>query len=154
MDLKLQGKSVIVTGATGGIGLEIARTFSKEGALVTIPGRSQKKLDAALADILASGGAGVSGVLADPATEAGVEALVAAVPQIDVLVNNLGIYEAKSFQDISDAEWRNMFEVNVMSGVRLSRAYMPGMLERNWGRIVFISSESGLMTPGEMFITA
>lgn len=150
MDLKLEGKTVIVTGATGGIGLEIARTFSKEGALVTIPGRSQEKLDAAIADILASEGASVSGVLADPATEAGAAALVAVVPHVDVLVNNLGIYEPKSFQDISDAEWRHMFEVNVMSGVRLSRAYMPGMLERNWGRIIFISSESGMMTPGEM----
>lgn len=150
MDLKLEGKTVVVTGATGGIGLEIARTFSKEGALVTIPGRSREKLDAAIADILASGGAGVSGVLTDPATEAGTAALVGAVPQIDVLVNNLGIYEPKSFQDISDTEWRYMFEVNVMSGVRLSRAYMQGMLERNWGRVVFISSESGLMTPGEM----
>jgi NAD(P)-dependent dehydrogenase (short-subunit alcohol dehydrogenase family) len=96
------------------------------------------------------GGAGVRGVLADPATETGAGALAAAVPQIDVLVNNLGIYEPKPFLDISDAEWRHMFEVNVMSGVRLSRAYMPGMLERNWGRVIFISSESGLMTPGEM----
>jgi NAD(P)-dependent dehydrogenase (short-subunit alcohol dehydrogenase family) len=150
MDLKLAGKTVIVTGATGGIGLEIARRFSQEGALVTIPGRSQDKLDAAIADILASGGDSVSGVLADPATEAGAAALVSAVADVDVLVNNLGIYEPKLFQDISDAEWRHMFEVNVMSGVRLSRAYMPGMLERDWGRIIFISSESGLMTPGEM----
>ncbi len=150
MDLKLEGKTVLVTGATGGIGLEIARTLSKEGALVTIPGRSKEKLDSAIADIGASGGARVHGVLADPATEAGAAALVATVPHVDVLVNNLGIYEPKSFLDISDAEWRHMFEVNVMSGVRLSRAYTPGMLERNWGRVIFISSESGLMTPGEM----
>ena len=95
-----------MTGATGDIGLEVARTFSKEGTLVTIPGRSQDKLDTAIADILASGGASVRGVLADPATEAGAAALVAAVPRVDVLVNTLGIYEPKSFQDISDAEWR------------------------------------------------
>ena len=149
MDLKLEGKTVVVTGATGGIGLEIARAFLREGARVTIPGRSRTKLDAAIDDLRTAGGT-VAGVLADPATEAGAAGLVAALPEVDVLVNNLGIYEPKAFQDIRDEEWRHMFEVNVMSGVRLSRLYMPGMLARNWGRIIFISSESGLMTPGEM----
>lgn len=150
MDLKLGGKTAVVTGATGGIGLEIARTLSREGAMVIIPGRSKERLDAAVASIRASDGTTVTGLLADPATDAGASALIAAIPQIDILVNNLGIYAPKDVHDISDTEWREIFEVNVMSGVRLSRAYMPGMLERNWGRVIFISSESGLMTPGEM----
>jgi len=150
MDLKLEGKSAIVTGATGGIGLEIARTLSMEGAKVTIPGRTQERLDAAIRNIQASGGAAVEGILADPATEDGAATLIAGLPQTDILINNLGIYAPKTFDQIDDADWRDIFEVNVMSGVRLSRAYLPGMLNRNWGRIVFISSESGLMTPGEM----
>jgi NAD(P)-dependent dehydrogenase (short-subunit alcohol dehydrogenase family) len=150
MDLKLEGKTAVVTGATGGIGLEIARTLLQEGASVTIPGRTQERLDAAIGNIQASGGAAVQGVLADPATEEGAAALLAVLPDVDILINNLGIYAPKTFDQIDDDAWRNIFEVNVMSGVRLSRAYLPGMLERNWGRIVFISSESGLMTPGEM----
>jgi NAD(P)-dependent dehydrogenase (short-subunit alcohol dehydrogenase family) len=150
MDLKLKGKTAVVTGATGGIGLEIARTLSQEGARVTIPGRTPERVTAAINNIEASGGTTVEGVVADPATEDGAAALLAALPKVDILINNLGIYAPRTFDQISDTEWRDIFEVNVMSGVRLSRAYMPGMLERNWGRIVFISSESGLMTPGEM----
>jgi NAD(P)-dependent dehydrogenase (short-subunit alcohol dehydrogenase family) len=150
MDLKLGGKTAVVTGATGGIGLEIARTLSREGATVIILGRSKERLNAAVENIRASDGANVTGLLADAATDAGASALIAAIPQIDILVNNLGIYAPKDVQDISDAEWREIFEVNVMSGIRLSRAYMPGMFERNWGRVIFISSESGLMTPVEM----
>jgi NAD(P)-dependent dehydrogenase (short-subunit alcohol dehydrogenase family) len=148
MDLQLGGKTAGVTGATGGIGLEIARTLSREGATVIIPGRSKERLDAA--SIRASDGNTATGLLADPATDAGAAAIIAAMPQIDILVNNLGIYAPKDVQEISDSEWREIFEVNVMSGVRLSRAFMPGMLERNWVRVIFISSESGLMTPGEM----
>lgn len=150
MDLKLAGKTAVVTGATGGIGFAIARTLAVEGAEVIIPGRSQTRIDAALTAIRAAGGTSVAGVVADPATEAGAAALLGAVPEVDILVNNLGIYAAKTFDQIADADWREIFEVNVMSGVRLSSAYLPGMLARNWGRIVFISSESGLMTPGEM----
>ncbi|MDR3372630.1 MAG: SDR family NAD(P)-dependent oxidoreductase [Ancalomicrobiaceae bacterium] len=150
MDLKLNGKTAIVTGATGGIGLEIARALSLEGAKVTLPGRTRDRIDAAIANIAASGGETVTGALADPTTEDGVSALTAALPQVDILVNNLGIYEIKPFQAISDDEWRRYFEINVLGGIRLSRAYMPGMLARNWGRIIFISSESGLMTPGGM----
>lgn len=150
MDLDLQDKTALVTGATAGIGLEIARTLSREGAAVTISGRSQDKLDAAIAEIAASGGAPVTGILADVATADGVAALTAALPRVDILVNNLGIYESKAFGDIADADWSHIFEVNVMSGVRLSRAYLPAMLGKNWGRIIFISSESAIAVPEDM----
>ncbi|MBO9725198.1 MAG: SDR family oxidoreductase [Novosphingobium sp.] len=148
MDLKLAGKTALVTGSTAGIGLAIAAKLADEGAEVVVTGRDQAKLDAAAQTVGQLGK--VRAVLADPATEEGAQALIAAVPQVDILVNNLGIYEARPFVEITDAEWRNFFEVNVLSGVRLSRHYFPGMLERDWGRVIFISSESGLMTPGEM----
>nr|WP_086491236.1 SDR family oxidoreductase [Novosphingobium panipatense] len=148
MDLKIAGKTALVTGSTAGIGLAIAAKLADEGAEVIVTGRNQAKLDAAAQTVGQLGK--VRAVLADPATEEGAKALIAAVPQVDILVNNLGIYEARPFVEITDAEWRNFFEVNVLSGVRLSRHYFPGMLERNWGRVIFISSESGLMTPGEM----
>ena len=138
MDLKLNGKTALVTGATAGIGLEIARTLAVEGAVVTLTGRSQPKLDAALASIRASGGERVNGVLADAATAEGAQAILRAAAATDILVNNLGIYESKAFGEITDADWLNLFEVNVLSGVRLARAYLPGMLERNWGRLIFI----------------
>ena len=150
MDLKLTDKTALVTGSTAGIGLEIARTLAVEGAEVFVVGRDQTKLDVAVDSIRASGGANVSGVLADAATAEGAQALLKAVPTVDILVNNLGIYEMKAFADITDADWLHLFEVNVMSGVRLSRGYFPGMLERDWGRVIFISSESGLAIPGEM----
>jgi NAD(P)-dependent dehydrogenase (short-subunit alcohol dehydrogenase family) len=150
MDLHLNGKTALVSGSTAGIGLEIARKLSVEGARVFISGRNQAKLDQAVDSIRASGGAQVGGVLADAATEVGASALVRATPSVDILVNNLGIYEIKDFAAITDADWRRYFEVNVLSGVRLARAYFPGMVQRNWGRIIFISSESGLVTPGEM----
>jgi NAD(P)-dependent dehydrogenase (short-subunit alcohol dehydrogenase family) len=148
MDLKLAGKTALVTGSTAGIGLAIAAKLADEGAEVIVTGRNQAKLDAAAQTVGQLGK--VRAVLADPATEEGAQALIDAVPHVDILVNNLGIYEARPFVEITDAEWRNFFEVNVLSGVRLSRHYFPGMLERDWGRVIFISSESGLMTPGEM----
>jgi NAD(P)-dependent dehydrogenase (short-subunit alcohol dehydrogenase family) len=150
MDLKLKDKTALVTGSTAGIGLEIARALAVEGAKVIVTGRNQAKLDEAVAGIRASGGANVSGVLADATTAEGVEALLKAVPAVDILVNNLGIYEMKAFADITDEDWLHLFEVNVMSGVRLSRGYFPGMIERDWGRVIFISSESGLAIPAEM----
>ena len=150
MDLHLDDKAALVTGSTAGIGLEIARKLAVEGATVVITGRNKAKLDQAVDSIRASGGAGISGVLADAATEDGAATLGRARPKVDILVNNLGIYGLKDFSAITDADWRHYFEVNVLSGVRLARAYLPGMLERNWGRIIFISSESGLVTPGEM----
>ena len=150
MDLRLNDKSALVTGSTAGIGLEIARKLAVEGAKVIITGRNKAKLDQAVDSIRTSGGAYVSGVLADAATEEGAAALVRATPNADILVNNLGIYQMKDFAAITDADWRRYFEVNVLSGARLARAYFPGMLERNWGRIIFISSELGLVTPAEM----
>jgi NAD(P)-dependent dehydrogenase (short-subunit alcohol dehydrogenase family) len=150
MDLQLSDKVALVTGSTAGIGLEIARKLAIEGAEVIVTGRNPVKLDQAVEGIRASGGAGIRGVLADPSTVEGATALVRAAPRVDVLVNNLGIYEIKDFFDITDDEWRRYFEVNVLSGVRLARAYLPGMLERNRGRIIFVSSESGLVTPGPM----
>jgi NAD(P)-dependent dehydrogenase (short-subunit alcohol dehydrogenase family) len=146
MDLKLNNKTALVTGATAGIGLEIARALAAEGAQVFVTGRSQAKLDAAVADI----GGKVTGVLADAATANGAAAILKALPSVDILVNNIGIYEMKAFADIPDEDWLRLFDVNVMSGVRLARGYFPGMLERDWGRVIFISSESGLATPGEM----
>ena len=146
MDLQLSNKTALVTGATAGIGLEIARALAAEGAQVTLCGRSQDRLDAAVADI----GAKVRGVLADPATAEGAAALIQAAPEVDILVNNLGIYESKAFSDISDADWLRFFEVNVLSGARLARHYLPGMLQRDWGRIIFVSSESGLAIPPDM----
>jgi NAD(P)-dependent dehydrogenase (short-subunit alcohol dehydrogenase family) len=150
MDLELTDKIALVTGGTGGIGLEIARSLSLEGAAVTITGRSQARLDDAIADLATSNGAPVKGIVADVATADGAAAALAALPRVDVLINNLGIYESKAFADISDADWTNIFDVNVLSGVRLSRAYLPAMLEQNWGRIIFISSESGLAVPQDM----
>lgn len=150
MDLQLTTKTALVTGATAGIGLEIARALAREGANVTITGRDQAKLDKAIADIKASSGDAVGGILADAATAEGAALIAKAAPVTDILVNNLGIYESKAFGDITDGDWSHLFDVNVMSGVRLSRSYLPGMLERNWGRIIFISSESGLAIPSDM----
>jgi NAD(P)-dependent dehydrogenase (short-subunit alcohol dehydrogenase family) len=150
MDLQLTGKTALVTGATAGIGLEIARTLAVEGAKIIITGRDRTKLDNAIADITASGGTAVSGIVADAATADGAAVIAKEAPAVDILVNNLGIYESKQFGYITDADWSHLFDVNVMSGVRLSRAYLPGMLERNWGRIIFISSESGLAIPADM----
>ncbi|HMA49409.1 MAG TPA: SDR family oxidoreductase [Magnetospirillaceae bacterium] len=150
MDMQLNGKTALVTGSTAGIGLEIARKLVGEGAQVIIAGRNQKKLDEAMASIKASGGKAVRGVLADAGTAEGADALVKAAGPVDILVNNLGIYESKNFADITDQDWLTLFEVNVLSGVRLSRALMPAMIEKNWGRIIFISSESGVSTPTEM----
>jgi len=146
MDLQLQGKTALISGGTAGIGLAIAQELAREGASVIIVGRTKDKVDRAIKEI----GAGVTGVVADLTTASGTEPVFAAVPRVDILVNNLGIYEPKPFVDISDEDWLRFFQTNVLSGVRLSRRYLPGMLERNWGRVIFISSESGVMTPPEM----
>jgi NAD(P)-dependent dehydrogenase (short-subunit alcohol dehydrogenase family) len=150
MDLQLNGRTALVTGATAGIGLEIARTLASEGARVVITGRDRAKLDSAIAVVKASGGSDIMGILADAASAEGAALIGKTEPSFDILINNLGIYESKAFGDITDADWSHLFDVNVMSGVRLSRAYLPGMLERNWGRIVFISSEAGLAIPQDM----
>jgi NAD(P)-dependent dehydrogenase (short-subunit alcohol dehydrogenase family) len=125
MDLQLTRKTALVTGATAGIGLEIARTLAAEGARVIITGRDRTKLDAAIDAVKSSGGADVSGILADAAKAEGAAIIARTALSVDILVNNLGIYESKAFGDITDADWSHLFDVNVMSGVRLSRAYLP-----------------------------
>ena len=151
MDLGLKGRRALVTGSTAGIGFSIARTLAREGAHVVINGRTQARVDQAIERIKADvPGAQLSGVAADLSSAAGVDQLIARMGTLDILVNNAAVFEPKAFGDITDADWTRFFETNVMSGVRLSRASLPGMLERNWGRIVFISSESGKQIPVEM----
>ncbi len=150
MKIDLSGKTALVTGSTTGIGHAIAAGLAAAGADVVINGRTKAKVDAAVAKLAQASGGKVSGIAADVSTAAGCKALTAALPEVDILINNAGIFEPKGFFDIPDEDWSRFFEVNVMSGVRLSRAYMPGMLKRNWGRIVFISSESALNIPTEM----
>jgi NAD(P)-dependent dehydrogenase (short-subunit alcohol dehydrogenase family) len=151
MKIDLTGKTALVTGSTSGIGHAVAKGLATAGADVVVNGRNQAKVDTAAAAITkAVPGSNVRGVAADVSTAAGCKTLVAALPQVDILINNAGIFEPKGFFDIPDEDWSRFFEVNVMSGVRLSRAYFPGMLKRNWGRIVFISSESALNIPKEM----
>ncbi|HEY9905056.1 MAG TPA: SDR family oxidoreductase [Candidatus Sericytochromatia bacterium] len=151
MDLKLSGKSALVSGSTAGIGFAIAQTLIQENASVILNGRSEQRVAQAVEKLQnANPNAKISGVALDLATADGAEQLFRQVPEVDILVNNLGIYEPKAFADISDADWLKIFEANVLSGVRLSRQYLPGMKERNWGRIIFISSESAIQIPTEM----
>ena len=151
MDLGLAKKTVLVTGSTAGIGYSTARLFAKEGAHVTINGRSPGRVDGAAATprrVL--GGATVHGIAADVGAASGCKLLIERLPEVDVLVNNAGIFATRAFEEISDAEWMSFFDTNVLSGVRLSRHYVRGMRHRNWGRIIFVSSESGLQIPVEM----
>jgi NAD(P)-dependent dehydrogenase (short-subunit alcohol dehydrogenase family) len=151
MDLKLTDKRAIVTGSTKGIGHAIVIALAREGARVVLNGRTEASVATALAEVKAVvPGAVVEGFAGDLSTAEAAQALVAKWPEVDVLVNNLGIFEPKPFEEIPDEDWRRFFDVNVLSGVRLSRAYLPGMKARDWGRIVFISSESGIQIPAEM----
>ncbi|OLD72500.1 MAG: oxidoreductase [Verrucomicrobia bacterium 13_1_20CM_54_28] len=151
MNLLLEGKKALVTGSTAGIGFAIARTMAGEGASVVITGRTQNRVEAALKRIQKDiRDAKVSGIAADLATARGCAKCVEAMPAIDVLVNNLGMYEPKPFEKITDDEWHAIIETNFMSGVRLCRRYLPGMNTANWGRIIFISSESAVNIPVEM----
>jgi NAD(P)-dependent dehydrogenase (short-subunit alcohol dehydrogenase family) len=151
VDLKLAGKVALVTGSTAGIGFAIANSLASEGAQVYVNGRTQPRVDSALAAIRSHTKAGkVNGIAADLSGASGAEAIIKALPAVDVLVNNVGIFEPKPFAEIPDADWLRFFEVNVMSGVRLSRHYLQGMLKKNWGRIIFISSESAVQIPAEM----
>jgi NAD(P)-dependent dehydrogenase (short-subunit alcohol dehydrogenase family) len=145
MDLGLKGRRALITGSTAGIGYAIAQGLIAEGAQVWITGRTQQRVDEALARL----GRG-EGIAADCATAAGAEAVFERVPDVDILVNNLGIYERKPFFEIADADWMRLFEVNVLSGVRFARRYAPAMAKRGWGRILFVSSESALNIPREM----
>ena len=151
MDLGLRDKLAVVSGSTAGIGLAIASALAAECARVIVNGRTQARVDAAVKTIQQKiAGANVRGVAADLGTATGVETFLRQAPDADVVVNNLGIFDVKPFLEIPDAEWMRFFEVNVLSGVRLARAYLPGMLKKKWGRIIFISSESAQHIPAEM----
>ncbi len=151
MDLQLRGKKVLVTGSTAGIGFAAGRAFAEEGASVIINGRTQERVDAAISKIRKSEpSANLTSVASDVSSAAGCAKVIQAVPDVDVLVNNMGIFEPKPFEKITDEDWFRFFEANVMSGVRLSRHYLSGMRKRNWGRILFVSSESAVQIPVEM----
>lgn len=151
MKIDLSDKHAIVSGSTAGIGLAIALGLAQAGATVVVNGRTQERVDQALAQIRDKvPGARLQGIAADLGTPDGAASLFKQVPETDILINNLGIFEAKPFFDISDEEWQRFFDVNVMSAVRLSRHYAPAMVKRGWGRVQFLSSESGLQIPKEM----
>lgn len=151
MDFGLKGKSAVVSGSTAGIGFAIAAALAAEGAHVIVNGRTEARVATALQNLRQLvKGADVRGVSADLGTAQGVAAFLQQAPEADILVNNLGIFEIKPFLEIPDSDWLRFFEVNVLSGIRLSRHYLPGMLKKNWGRVIFISSESAQQTPTEM----
>ncbi|HEU4525535.1 MAG TPA: SDR family oxidoreductase [Gemmatimonadales bacterium] len=151
MDLGLDGKRALVTGSTAGIGFAAARALAREGAQVVINGRTDERVRAAVQAIEREvAGARVTGVAADLGGAEGCARVTRQVAELDILVNNVGIFEPKPFEQIPDDDWLRFFDTNVMSGVRLSRHYLPGMRSRNWGRVVFVSSESGLHIPVEM----
>ncbi|MGA8029699.1 MAG: SDR family NAD(P)-dependent oxidoreductase [Bryobacteraceae bacterium] len=149
MDLQLDGKRALVTGSTAGIGYAIAEALAREGAAVIVNGRTRERVDAAIAKLREAHGE-IHGLAADLGTADGAREASTRFPDLDILVNNLGIFENKPFEQIPDEDWLHIFQVNVMSGVRLSRHYLPRMKQRNWGRIIFISSESALQIPAEM----
>lgn len=151
MDLRLKNKTALITGSTKGIGKAIAETLAREGAEVIINGRSEKSVEDALCEINKTiENTKISGIACDFSQPEEIDKLVDSAGDIDILVNNIGIFEPKDFLDIPDADWQKFYDINVMSGVRMSRAFLPYMLEQNWGRIIFISSESGINIPIEM----
>jgi NAD(P)-dependent dehydrogenase (short-subunit alcohol dehydrogenase family) len=150
MDLKLRGKRALVTGSTAGIGFAIARGLARERAEVIVNGRTERKVAEAVQRISSEVGSHARGIAADLSSAEGVMRLVAEAGRIDILVNNVGIFEQIPFLEINDQDWFRIFEVNVMSGVRLTREFLPHMLKRNFGRVIFISSEPGLQIPPEM----
>ena len=150
MDLQLKDKLALVSGSTAGIGLAIATTLAQEGARVIVNGRSQEAVDRAVAEVKSTTGADVLGYAGDLSKAEAANELAKRYPDVQILVNNLGIFEPKPFEEIPDEDWRRFFDVNVLSGVRLARLFLPSMKRANWGRIIFISSESGLQTPVEM----
>lgn len=151
MDLKLKDKIVFISGSTAGIGFAIAKRFLTEGARVIINGRTKEGVDKAVRELRLSGEESmVSGIFADFSKVEEVNKIIAGLPEVDILINNAGIFEPKAFADIRDEDWFRFFEVNVMSGIRLSRHYFPKMIQKDWGRIIFISSESAVFIPEEM----
>jgi NAD(P)-dependent dehydrogenase (short-subunit alcohol dehydrogenase family) len=151
MELQLKGKKVLVTGSTAGIGFATARAFAAEGASVVINGRGEDRVNGAIREIARlHPDVNLTGIASDVSNAAGCVKLAKAVSAVDVLVNNMGIFEPKPFEEIPDEDWMRFFEANVMSGVRLSRHYLPGMRQKNWGRILFVSSESAVQIPAEM----
>jgi NAD(P)-dependent dehydrogenase (short-subunit alcohol dehydrogenase family) len=150
MDLQLKGKLALVTGSTAGIGLGIATALAQEGARVIVNGRAQSSVDQVVAKLRSTTGGDLQGFAGDLGTAAAADEVVRRFAGVEILVNNLGIFEVKPFDEISDADWLKFFEVNVLSGVRLARLYLPAMRRANWGRIIFISSESGVQIPVEM----
>ncbi|GAB2849103.1 SDR family NAD(P)-dependent oxidoreductase [Lentzea nigeriaca] len=149
--MDLSGRTALVTGSTSGIGFATAEALLKAGATVVVNGRSRERVDEAVAKLDGDlPTVDVRGVAADIATAQGAAELIEQVPDVDVLVNNMGIYGAQPVFEIDDAEWQRFFDTNVMSGVRLSRHYTPRMVERGWGRVIFVSSESSVFTPTEM----
>jgi NAD(P)-dependent dehydrogenase (short-subunit alcohol dehydrogenase family) len=151
MDLKLKDKKAFISGSTAGIGFATAKRFLVEGATVIINGRSQESIDVAVDELKEeTGSVKVAGIAANFSKVEEVNNLLEQLPEVDILINNAGIFEPKAFADIPDQDWFRLFEVNVMSGIRLSRHYFPKMLAKNWGRIIFISSESAVFIPDEM----
>lgn len=150
MDLGLTGKLALVTGSTAGIGFAICEALAREGARVIVNGRSKESVDAAVARLNALAPGGAVGFAGDMTSAAAAADLVRQFPSVEILVNNLGIFEPETFEEITDDEWKRFFDVNVLSGIRLARLYLPSMKQRNWGRIIFISSESGVQIPSEM----
>ena len=150
MDLQLTDKIALVSGSTAGIGNAIAASLAREGARVIVNGRTAAAVDGAVAAMKSATHGDVVGFAGDLSAAPVAEKLLQAHPHVDILVNNLGIFEVRAFEDITDADWQRFFDVNVLSGARLSRLYLPSMRQRNWGRIIFISSESGYQIPAEM----
>jgi NAD(P)-dependent dehydrogenase (short-subunit alcohol dehydrogenase family) len=150
MNLRLEEKTVLVTGSTAGIGFAIAKAFLSEGARTIINGRTESSLYRAVDELRPAARGEILGFSGDLSLESTAGELFETHPRVDILVNNLGVYEPAAFENISDEDWRRFFDVNVISGVRLARVYLPWMKERNWGRIIFISSESGIQIPEEM----
>ena len=151
MDLKLKDKTVFISGSTSGIGFAIAKRFLQEGATVIINGRTKESVTTAIDELkLLVENSKISGIAADFSKVEDINRLLHELPEVDILINNAGIFEPKSFEEIPDEDWFRFFEINVMSGIRLSRHYFPKMLKKNWGRIIFISSESAVFIPNEM----
>jgi NAD(P)-dependent dehydrogenase (short-subunit alcohol dehydrogenase family) len=151
MDLKIKNKIALITGSTAGIGYAIAKALANEGASVIVNGRKIERVNQAVENLKKeTGNVNITGIVADFEDKKQIAKLISELPEVDILINNVGIFEPKAFNDITDEDWFKFYEVNVLSGIRLSRAYFDKMIAKNWGRIIFISSESGIQIPDEM----